>query len=568
MAEIGSLIDNKYEILKQIGKGGMSIVYLAMDTRLNKQWAVKELLKNATDANNEVVIQSAIAEANMIKKLDHPSLPRIVDIIDEEDVIYVVMDYIEGQTLQYIVEEYGAQPQDEVIDWAIQLCDVLNYLHTRTPPIIYRDMKPGNIMLKPDGNIKLIDFGIAREYKEKNLADTVTLGTRGYAAPEQFGGKGQTDPRTDIYCLGVTLYHLLTGVSPAEPPYEIYPIRHWKPELSGGLENIILKCIQQNPENRYQSCVELLYALQHYEEEDDAYKAIQFKKLKQFGIVAMISAVFLVGGIASRIVQSQLKNADYHENINFALKANSNKEKRQYCIDAIHILPRESEAYLTLIDIYKSDSQFSVEESNELKEKVVPLISTLKEGKEYPKVAFEIGKLYWYYYDYGDNQENGINTTRMQAAYSWFNDVVENGDKDSDFYSTAYIYSDIASFYSEQTKYLNEGTSTKGMYKPYFENLQTIVKTIESYNDNQSIVKLDTLRLAVSSIELYAKNFQKDGITQNQMNEFISSIQSIANKTQAGTDKNQDIKDYILRRINPARKAIEHAFIAEVIEEE
>lgn len=568
MAQIGSLIDNKYEILKQIGKGGMSVVYLAMDTRLNKQWAVKELQKNATDANNEVVIQSAIAEANMIKKLDHPSLPRIVDIIDEEDVIYVVMDYIEGQTLQYVVDEYGAQPQEEVIEWAIQLCDVLSYLHTRNPPIIYRDMKPGNIMLKPDGNIKLIDFGIAREYKEKNIADTVTLGTRGYAAPEQFGGKGQTDQRTDIYCLGVTLYHLLTGVSPAEPPYEIYPIRHWKPELSGGLENIILKCIQQNPENRYQSCAELLYALQHYEEEDDAFKAVQKKKLKQFSISILIAIVFLVGGIASSIIQSQLKSADYSENINLAQKANSDEEKRQYCIDAIEILPKESEAYLTLVDIYKSDAKFTVDESNELKEKVTPLTMELKNTDQYAHVTFEIGKLYWYYYDYGDNAENSTNTTRMQAAMSWFDDVVEYGNKSDDFYSTAYIYRDIATFYSDQTKYLNEGTSTAGMYKPYFENLQKIVKTINTYNDNQAIVKLDTLRLAVSSVELYANHFQKDGITQQQMTDLINTIQRITHNIQAGTDKNQEIKNYILERINPAKKAINHAFIAEVVEEE
>lgn len=207
MAQIGDVIDGKYKILTQIGAGGMSKVYLAMDSRLNKQWAVKELEKKAHDKNNDVVIQSAIAEAGMMKKLDHPNLPRIVDIIDEENVIYVVMDYIEGEPLDKILEEYGAQPQDLVIEWAKQLCEVLMYLHNRKPPIIYRDMKPGNVMLKPDGNLKLIDFGIAREYKEQNLADTQCLGTRGYAAPEQYGGKGQTDQRTDIFCLGVTIYH-------------------------------------------------------------------------------------------------------------------------------------------------------------------------------------------------------------------------------------------------------------------------------------------------------------------------------------------------------------------------
>lgn len=266
MAERGTIIEGKYEVLKLIGKGGMSKVYLAMDKNLNKQWAIKEIERKAYDKNNEVVVASAMAEANMMKKLDYPSLPRIVDIIEKENVIYVVMDYIEGETLSSVLSKEGAQPQEVVIEWAKELCRVLDYLHTQNPPIIYRDMKPANIMLQPNGNIKLIDFGIAREYKEQNLADTVSLGTKGYAAPEQFGGKGQTDARTDVYCLGVTLYHLLTGQNPCEPPYEIYPIRYWNPQLSSGLEAIIQKCTQLNPEDRYQSCAEMLYALDHYDE--------------------------------------------------------------------------------------------------------------------------------------------------------------------------------------------------------------------------------------------------------------------------------------------------------------
>ena len=162
-----------------------------------------------------------IVETDLLKKLRHPSLPSIIDVIDDKDSFLIVMDYIEGNPLSNALEEYGAQPQDMVIAWAKQLCDVLGYLHAQSPPIIYRDMKPSNVMLKPDGNITLIDFGTAREFKEKNLADTVCHGTIGYAAPEQFGGMGQTDARTDIYCLGATLYHLVTGQNPSEPPYEI-----------------------------------------------------------------------------------------------------------------------------------------------------------------------------------------------------------------------------------------------------------------------------------------------------------------------------------------------------------
>lgn len=218
MAYLGDVIDGKYEILRELGRGGMSIVYLAMDKRLNKQWAIKEFRKDKDDENRRVALESLLKEANIMKKLDHPTLPRIVDIIDQDSTIYIVMDYIEGESLNKVLDAYGAQPQDAVIEWAKQLSEVLDYLHTRKPPVIYRDMKPANIMLKPDGTIRLIDFGIAREYKEGSTGDTEIIGTRGYAAPEQFGEKGQTDARTDIYSLGVTLYHLVTGKNPAEPP--------------------------------------------------------------------------------------------------------------------------------------------------------------------------------------------------------------------------------------------------------------------------------------------------------------------------------------------------------------
>ena len=236
MAEIGSIIDGKYKILTEIGRGGMSIVYLAMDTRLNKQWAVKEVRKKGNGKNNEVFENSLLTEANMMKRLDHPSLPRIVDIIDNGVTIFVVIDYIEGESLDKVLDEYGIQKEEQVIGWAKQLCDALSYLHSQKPPIIYRDMKPANVMLKPEGNIKIIDFGIAREYKEQKLADTTVLGAKGYAPPEQY--TGQTDERSDIFALGMTMHHLLTGIDPRKGK-AYAPVRVWNPELSEGIEIII-----------------------------------------------------------------------------------------------------------------------------------------------------------------------------------------------------------------------------------------------------------------------------------------------------------------------------------------
>jgi len=251
----GEIFDEKYKILDIIGHGGMGTVYLAQHIKLQTLWAIKELKKDEAGALD------LLTEANILKKLNHSALPRIFDIVEDEKHIYVIVDYIEGKTLQSILEEKGRIEEEVVLDWVKQLCDVLSYLHSFKPnPIIYRDMKPSNIMLTKDQMIKLIDFGIAREYKEKSENDTIYIGTRGYAAPEQYG-MGQTSPATDIYSLGVTMHELLTGKNPNQQPFELKPVRYYNSNVSKGMEFIIWKCTRPNPNERYQSVKELLHDL-------------------------------------------------------------------------------------------------------------------------------------------------------------------------------------------------------------------------------------------------------------------------------------------------------------------
>lgn len=296
---IEDIVKDKYEILKEIGRGGTAIVYLAYNIKSNKQLVIKEILKE------RMCRDTLIAEANLLKRTSHPSLPKVFDIIETDKYLYIFMDYLDGEPLNKVLMVYGAQPQELVIEWAKQLCDVIGYLHSLKPAIIYRDMKPSNIMLRPNGRITLIDFGTAREYKNGKLDDTAPLGTRGYAAPEQYGGRGQTDARTDIFGIGTTLYHLVTGKNPAEPPYELYPIRQWDPELSSGLEEIIQKCTQLDPKNRYQNCSELMYALEHYTtlNRDDRLKLS--KKAGDFFITFCCSSLLIIIGV---IVFAKYKN--------------------------------------------------------------------------------------------------------------------------------------------------------------------------------------------------------------------------------------------------------------------
>jgi eukaryotic-like serine/threonine-protein kinase len=559
LAAIGSVVEGKYEILKLIGRGGMSKVYLAMDKRLNKQWAVKEIEKRARDRNNEVIIQSAIAEANMIKKLDHPSLPRIVDIIDNEDVIFVIMDYIEGEPLSKILDEYGAQPQDVVIEWAKQLCEVLDYLHTSNPSIIYRDMKPANVMLKPDGNLKLIDFGIAREYKEQNLADTVSLGTKGYAAPEQFGGKGQTDPRTDVYCLGVTLYHLVTGQNPCEPPYELYPIRHWNPHLSGGLERIIQKCTQLNPEDRYQSCAELLYALHHYEEVDDLYRAKQKAKLRNFGLVAGATVLSLAVGVLGQVMNIQTNNDDYTHHIEMAEKAANDVTKTDYYLKAIDIKPTINDAYLGLMAAFKSDAAFTVEEEEKFKKKINAHLIDFRENPDYADLAFEVGKVYWYYYDYGKTADSDNQITRMKSSIQWFEDAVRYGSEDRDYYEMATIYRDIGKFNQDITLQIEEA-SDKGQYLPYWENIKALIKLVDENPDENEMVKLELYKLTMFSIETYARKFKLDGVEERDIRAVMEAVKQNTNSVDVTAEKTEQIKNDVINRFLVTQKAIENAY--------
>lgn len=353
-----TVLNDKYEILKEVGRGGMSTVYLAMDTRLNKQWAVKEIQKNAF-GNEEIMINSIRIEADILKKADHPVLPRIVDIIYAESAVFVVMDYIEGLSLDKVIALNGAEPAERVVGWAKSLCEALIYLHNMNPPVIYRDMKPSNIMIKPDGNLKLIDFGTAKEFAEGK--DEYALGTKGYAAPEQMGdingrGRSNTDVRADIYALGMTLYYMLTGDDPDNPSFRLKSIRDINPTVCQGLEKIINKCVEKNPDNRYQSCEELLYHLNNYKKLDDKYKRYCRNNIKSFVAGMLITLSFFVVAISGFIGMRKELKEDYDQLMNrgYSYTASGEYEKaiESYMYAITEIDGSRNEAYLALLKLY------------------------------------------------------------------------------------------------------------------------------------------------------------------------------------------------------------------------
>lgn len=236
-----SQLRGRYVIVQLVGRGGMAAVYRGLDLRNNATVAIKEMSQDGLSPEDvRDALESFHSEARMLSKLRHYNLPRVYESFEENARQYLVMDFIEGKTLEQRQQEAGngPLPVTEVLGWAKQLCSVLGYLHSQKPPIIFRDLKPANIMVTRDGQIKLIDFGIARVFAPGHARDTQVLGTPGYAPPEQYG-KTQTDPRADIYALGCTLYHLLSGYDPATTPFQLPPLHSRVPGIPAQVERAI-----------------------------------------------------------------------------------------------------------------------------------------------------------------------------------------------------------------------------------------------------------------------------------------------------------------------------------------
>ena len=261
----GVTLQNRYLIQSVLGVGGMGSVYKARDMHfpnVTKLVAVKEIINLADPSMRELVVRTFEREANLLAELNHPSIPKVYDYFTQNDKSFLVMEYIDGKDLEaYLNETTGLINEETVVEWAIQLCDVLSYLHNHKPePVIFRDMKPSNVMLDHHNHVRLIDFGIARGFQAGQKG--TMIGTEGYSPPEQY--RGEASPAGDIYALGATVHHLLTRQDPrVEPPFSFSdrPIRKVNPAVSIELEAIINASLNYNPAERFPSAQAMKEAL-------------------------------------------------------------------------------------------------------------------------------------------------------------------------------------------------------------------------------------------------------------------------------------------------------------------
>jgi len=263
---VGAVLEERYQIESILGIGGMSVVYKGRDTRFKgvyRPCAIKEMIDRSPNSQTRgITLKNFEREASLLATLNHPAIPKIYDYFVVEGRIYLVLEFIEGNNLEDILDEStDALEEERVVRWAIQICDVLSYLHNHKPePIIFRDIKPSNVMIAPDERIVLIDFGIARIF-EADQKGTM-IGTEGYSPPEQY--RGVTDPRGDLYALGATMHHLLTRSDPRlETPFTFHerPPTSLNPHLSSQVEAVIMKALEYDSRQRWASAAEMRTAL-------------------------------------------------------------------------------------------------------------------------------------------------------------------------------------------------------------------------------------------------------------------------------------------------------------------
>lgn len=255
---INEVVGGRYVVCEMLGKGGFSFVYRVKDMQTGMEYAMKNYF-SSNPADQGKLLEGLERELNVLKNTSHPNLPKIYDLIKENDSFFLIMEIVKGENLKSIVDRKGPLKKKEIKHVMKQVCSGLYYLHSLEPPIVYRDLKPSNIVMDESGVVKLVDFGIAKRYSKEIELSERAFGSKGFAAPEQFGDKKgfsiyNTDTRTDVYGIGTTLYYLKTGKVFVEGVGSV--------KLGHKLKKIIKKCTKRNPNDRYQSVIEVLIRLE------------------------------------------------------------------------------------------------------------------------------------------------------------------------------------------------------------------------------------------------------------------------------------------------------------------
>lgn len=549
----GDILKGRYEIQRPIGKGGMSRVYMAADLQLNnKLWAIKEVDRHAKDPAGRPIEQALAKEAEILSKLDHPKIVSIVDTETTDDFIYVVMDYVEGESLDRVIRREGPQSEENVQRWMLEICDVLGYLHSQHPPIVYRDIKPNNIMLHPDGYVKLIDFGVVREYKDEAdiKQDTIAFGTQGYAPPEQYG-KAQTDPRADIYAMGATMWHLLAGEAPSME-FPLRNVRDRNPNVGEGFADVIIpKCTALERTARYQSCDELASDLDIYEELTREFRNKQVNRVRAFAVSAVLAVVLVVAGFGLLGARDSTISEKYDSYL--ALGADMTQTdpegaEEQY-LEAIEKKPDGIDAYEGLIASYKVDGEFTDDEKKQFDNVYQKNLGVLQNSSRFAELSYEIGRLYWTYYA-GEGAGGGDTADNQATRISFSSEYFKNAAADQNFenYDRAQVYNGIAQFTSSIANLIAEGGDDAEVYRSYWDNLADLSARVSS--ESNEMVKLDTCALIANGMETYMDKFKNVAdVPSSEVEEVYKNVERELQNMTTTDEKYETQRKEILQRL-------------------
>ena len=548
----GSVVDDKYEVVALIARGGMSRVWLARDVRLGKLWAIKEIKPNEDGVRGDLLRQAILDEADFLKQLDHPAIPRVVDIVDNGRTVFVVMDYVAGRSLGALLRENG-QPfaENRVVAWGLQLCDVLAYLHHREPPVVYRDMKPHNVMLCDGDLVRLIDFGIAAEVGARDPETASRMGTPGYAPPEQLGDDAVApDVRMDVYALGATLYSLVTGHVPervgqgeggGQVAFDMQPIRTWNPRLSEGLEHVLLRATQEDPSLRYQTMEELRYDLAHHEQLTSAWRDAQRRKLIVARRWAIATVLCVLVGCACVACGVQLRQASYEGLMRSASMASRTSvagrpsEAEDLYARAIALGTGRVEPCRQLLRVFEQDLRLDDGEEHRLR-RLLAQMGDVERDPAYAQLCFDVGVCYLSYWrvDQAGGAVGNAAIASMDAASPWFARAVEapaDGLSASDR-RAATTYETISGFYGKIARAGREGRAAEDEYRAFWEDLCEGLAQAEAGTADAGVAEGVRARLCQAGAEAlasttYLSGFMRAGVTEDEVRELLEEVRRV-----------------------------------------
>lgn len=649
--KVNDLVLGKYRIIKVVSgegleKSGMSNLYKAQDKDLGTYWAIKEIMRNS-DGTISLQQASLVKEAQIMRKLQHMSIPRIVSIEYLPDRIIIVMDWADGRSVGEWIRSSGSMPMQRGINIVKTVCSVLGYLHSRRPAIFYRDMKPENIMFDPSSKkVMLLDFGISVEVDPTQpIPDSV--GTKGYydkysikpTSSEIKAGVGPRyfDLRSDIYSLGWTMFEIFTGVHPLNyvaskqkrvldailvpiqnripldevsktklsktlrKPLEVLvkggdvrnfvpkvvkavnslvdshaqgmsaedgtiftpdeetlkgyrqslkglekevysiieslkgtyevtrDVREYAKNIPQSLADVIIKATEPELEDRFQSIEELQLALEDLDKVEMGYNKTLRKRVNRVVTLGVVGVGLCLASIAPYMSYEQGLKNQYQ-----VLVANASKsgEFSDY-LKVIEYSPKEIDPYFGIIDAIKQDGVFTKEEETQFLDLLNPSLSLLEKSPRFKELAFEVGRLYWLYYNDSSSQE---------IASRWFKDAKGYSD-------LADVYASIGSFPTDVVKAANEGTDA-GMYKKQWNLL-------DSVSGQSELVALHIAKARVELVNNYPYRLKADGVSKDEILSKLNEITSLIQKSQEREGRQADVAKELSSSLEKAKKVVE-----------